>query len=177
MEATFSKKICMLGDFAVGKTSLTRQFVKGIFDDNYLSTIGVKVDRKVIRVSQDGNEAQLTMMVWDLAGSEKFNHTRANYLRGAAGAILVCDLTRLETLKGLQSYADDLREISPKAKLILIGNKYDLVKQRQITPQHLETAVANLNVYAYYLTSAKTGNNVDAAFQKLGELMLANDGQ
>lgn len=165
----------MLGDFAVGKTSLTRRFVEGIFVDNYLSTIGVKVDRKTLRLIYAGAEVQLTMMVWDLAGSEKFGHARANYLRGSAGAVLVCDLTRPETLTNLQSYAEDLRRISPQAKLILIGNKYDLDAKKQISREQLETTVANLRAYDYYLTSAKTGDSVEAAFQTLGELMLTTD--
>lgn len=89
-----SKKVCLLGDFAVGKTSLVRRFVHDYFDDQYLSTIGVKVSRKTINIAQGEQIVELTMMLWDLAGSEEFTHLRASYLRGAAGVLLVGDLTR-----------------------------------------------------------------------------------
>ena len=92
-----SKKVCLLGDFAVGKTSLVRRFVLNIFEDRYLSTIGVKVSRKTVVTPGPGDLIELTLMLWDLAGSEEFDQVRASYLRGASGAVLVCDLTRPET--------------------------------------------------------------------------------
>ena len=169
---TLSKKICMLGDFAVGKTSLMRRFVEGVFEDKYLSTIGVKVDRKAITVSGANDTTQITMMVWDLAGSEKFNQMRANYLRGAAGAILVCDLTRPDTLASLQNYADDLYRVSPEAHLVLAANKADLTAEHRLTPAQIEVVAANLDA-PFYLTSAKTGETVETAFYELGQRMIA----
>ena len=77
-----SKKVCMLGEFAVGKTSLVRRFVFERFDDRYISTIGVKVSRKTVVMTQRQATVQLTMMLWDLAGSEEFNQLRTSYLRG-----------------------------------------------------------------------------------------------
>src|SRR5262249_40683115 len=94
---TYSKKICLLGEFAVGKTSLVRRFVYNLFDDRYISTIGVRVSRKTVAVPVETQVAELTMMVWDLAGSEEFNRVSMSYLRGAAGAVLVYDLTRAHT--------------------------------------------------------------------------------
>ena len=88
------KKICMLGSFSVGKTSLVRQFVEGQFTDKYLSTIGVKVSRKTVERPQ----SQLKFLIWDLAGGDDFTQVGNNYLRGAKGALIVCDLTRAETL-------------------------------------------------------------------------------
>ncbi len=172
---TFSKKICMLGDFAVGKTSLMRRFVQGIFEDKYLSTIGVKVDRKTVDIPyqgpHQGSTAKLTIMLWDLAGSEKFSQMRGNYLRGSAGAVLVCDLTRLETLANLQTYADDLWQVSPNAQIILAANKHDLIDERQITPEQIEAAAADLQA-SFYLTSAKTGDTVETVFLHLGQLLI-----
>ncbi len=168
---TFSKKVCMLGDFAVGKTSLMRRFVEGVFEDTYLSTIGVKVDRKIVTAPYNDSTTKLTIMLWDLAGSEKFSQMRSNYLRGAAGAILVCDLTRGETLDNLQTYVADLKQASPKTQIILAANKCDLVEARQITAAQLEAVAAALQV-SFYLTSAKTGDAVETAFHHLGQLML-----
>jgi small GTP-binding protein len=169
---TFSKKVCLLGDFAVGKTSLVRRFVYNLFNDKYISTIGVKVSRKTVAVPRDDEVVELTMMLWDLAGSEEFNQVRASYLRGAAGAVLVCDLTRPETLDSLRAYADDLLSVSPGAQLMLATNKRDLADQQQLTPAQIETVAADLNA-PHYLTSAKTGDEVETLFRHLGQLLVA----
>lgn len=83
------KKVCLLGDFAVGKTSLVRRFVEGHFEDKYLSTIGVKVARK----SLDRDETKLNLLIWDLVGGNEFSRSETGYLLGTAGALVVCDLT------------------------------------------------------------------------------------
>lgn len=168
---TISKKVCLLGDFAVGKTSLVRRFVYNRFDDKYISTIGVKVSRKTITLPQAGQMIELAMMLWDLAGSEEFTPMRASYLRGASGAILVCDLTRPSTLDSLQTYAADLRSVNPASQLILAANKADLVDQHRLAPAQLEQAAAQLNLH-YYLTSAKTGDEVETLFRRLARQLV-----
>jgi small GTP-binding protein len=168
---TISKKVCLVGDFAVGKTSLVRRFVYNLFDDKYISTIGVKVSRKPVSVPGDGGTTNLIMMLWDLAGSEEFDAMRASYLRGAAGAVLVYDLTRPETLDSLSTYVEELHSVSPDAQLILAANKLDLVKQDQLPLTHMEHLTSKLNA-AYYLTSAKTGDEVETLFRHLGQLLI-----
>jgi len=108
-----TKKVCMLGDFAVGKTSLVRQFVEGCFDEKYLSTIGVKVDRKVLRLPYAQGKVELTLMLWDLAGGPRRGPVVPSYYRGSAGAILICDLIRPETLEGIGHYAQGFLEVNP----------------------------------------------------------------
>ena len=171
MLPTISKKVCLLGDFAVGKTSLVRRFVYSMFDDKYISTIGVKVSRKVVAVPNSDHVTELVMMLWDLAGSEEFDSVRASYLRGAAGAVLVCDLTRPETLDSLQTYARDLRRVTPQAKLIIAANKSDLVDSYRITEDQLMEIASELRG-PYYLTSAKQGAEVETVFRDLGRLLL-----
>lgn len=168
----FSKKVCLLGDFAVGKTSLVRRYVEGIFENKYLSTIGVKIDRKIIALADQGQGLQLNLILWDLAGSEKFNQARANYLRGSAGAILVCDLTRPATLDNLQEYAWDLQKLSPGAKQVLVANKCDLINEQQLSLSQLEAFASSLGA-PLYQTSAKTGDAVEAAFQSLARLLIS----
>jgi len=163
--ASLQKKICLLGDYAVGKTSLIRQFVEGKFEDKYLSTIGTKISRKKINVS---NATQLTMLIWDLAGGEKFDHMMRNYYRGAAGAIIVCDLTRPDTLSALLKYAQDFWGINAQTPLVIVGNKVDLVDQRMITDEDL-AEVATTCQASYFVSSAKTGENVEAVFYTLGQ--------
>ena len=168
---TFSKKVCLLGDFAVGKTSLVRRFVYNLFDDKYISTIGVKVSRKTVAVPRADEVVELTMMIWDLAGSEEFTPVWASYLRGATGAVLVCDLTRPETLDVLRTYVNDLARINPDAQFILAANKRDLTDQQQILPAQVEAVAASLNA-PHYLTSAKTGDEVETIFRHLGRLLV-----
>ena len=170
---TISRKVCLLGDFAVGKTSLVRRFVYNLFNDKYISTIGVKVSRKTVAVprDRDNDVVELTMMLWDLAGSEEFSRVRASYLRGVAGAILVCDLTRAETLDNLRPYADDVFNINPGARFILAANQRDLADQQQIFPAQIEAVAADLNA-PYYLTSTKTGDEVETLFRHLGRLLV-----
>jgi small GTP-binding protein len=169
---SIAKKICLLGDFAVGKTSLVRRFVYSLFDDKYISTIGVKVSRKTVAVPHDDDVVELTMMLWDLAGSDEFSRVRTSYLRGAAGAVLVCDLTRPETLDSLHTYATDLLVINPGARLVLAANKSDLANQQQLTPKQIGGIAGTFNA-PYYVTSAKTGEAVETLFRHLGRLLLA----
>lgn len=101
---SLSAKVCLLGDYAVGKTSLVRRFVYNLFEDKYLSTIGVKVSRKMVAVPRGDEVVELVLMLWDLAGSEEFDSVRASYLRGAAGALVVCDVTQRSTLASVSDY-------------------------------------------------------------------------
>jgi small GTP-binding protein len=167
----FSKKVCLLGDFAVGKTSLVRRFVYDLFDDKYISTIGVKVSRKTVAVPRANDVVELTMMLWDLAGSEEFTQVRASYTRGAAGAVLVCDLSRPETLDNLRTYAKDLRQVSPNTSLIVAANKRDLIDHGQVAIPQVEGIAAELDA-PYYLSSAKTGEEVETIFRHLAQVLL-----
>ena len=165
---TIQKKVCLLGDFAVGKTSLIRRFVEGRFDDRYLSTIGVKISRKTMT----RDEYLLNLLIWDLAGGDDFSKAGASYLRGASGALVVCDLSRAETLDALAYYARQLRAINETAALLFIGNKVDLVEERKISDEAL-AQVAQTFAAPILLTSALTGSNVEYAFHCLAETIEA----
>lgn len=166
-----SKKVCLLGDFAVGKTSLVRRFVHNLFDDRYLSTIGVKVSRKVFVLPRGSDIVELTLMLWDLAGSEEFDDVRTSYLRGASGAILVCDMTRQATLDNLRGYAASLRAANAEARLVVAANKHDLVDQHQVREQQVADLAATLGA-PWYLTSARTGTSIEDAFRHLSRLII-----
>ena len=169
--ASLSKKVCLLGEFAVGKTSLVRRFVYNRFDDKYISTIGVKVSRKTVAVPRQRDVVELTMMLWDLAGSEEFTQVRSSYLRGSAGAVLVCDLTRERTLTHLQHYIDDLLNVSPNTQIIVAANKSDLVDQYEIALEQVRLLAKQMGA-PVYATSAREGNEVDALFRHLGKLLV-----
>lgn len=160
----------MLGDFAVGKTSLVRRFVYDRYEDKYISTIGVKVSRKTVSFSHNGEMTNMVMMLWDLAGSEEFNQVRASYLRGAAGAVLVCDLTRSETLNSVKKYAANFSK-NPDVQFVLAANKSDLTDGYELTADQVQQVAANLGI-PFYLTSAKTGNEVEEIFLHLAHLLI-----
>lgn len=156
----------MLGSFAVGKTSLTARFVSGRFSEKYLTTVGVKIDRRQVDV--DGQAVKL--IVWDLAGEDEFHSVQMNYLRGAAGYLLVIDGTRPETLETaieLQQRAVD--EVGDVPFHVLI-NKEDLSDQWQITDKDIESLEAR--DWTVHRTSAKTGDHVEQAFLDLARVTL-----
>ena len=156
------KKICLLGDFYVGKTSLIRRFVEERFDENYLSTIGVHLSRKRL----ERNEHFLDFFIWDLVGGEDFGEIGLNYLRGAAGAIIVCDLTRPETLPLLDYYAKQMLSINDNASLLFVANKVDLEQECIVVKSDLLDVIKPYSD-RYFLTSAKTGQNVTQVFEQL----------
>lgn len=166
-----SKKICLLGDFAVGKTSLVRRFVYDRFEDKYISTIGVRVSRKILAVPGPAAPVEVSLLIWDLAGSEEFDRVRAGYVRGASGAILVCDMTRRQTLDNLSQYVADLRSITPDVHMAVVGNKVDLVDRQALTADDLTTFADEIRS-PVYLTSAKTGDQVDGMFRHLARALV-----
>lgn len=160
------KKVCLLGDFAVGKTSLVRRFVEGRFEDKYLSTIGVKVSRK----SLEREDAKLNLLIWDLVGGNEFSRAETGYLLGTAGALVVCDLTRLNTIEALKRYTKQVRAVNPHVALVFLGNKIDLTEERAIDDATLTAVSTELNA-PFLLTSAKTSENVETAFALLADLI------
>jgi small GTP-binding protein len=161
----------MLGDFSVGKTSLVRRYVYDRFDDKYLSTIGVKISRKTIGYP---GQAQLNLLIWDLAGGERFTGAQANYLRGAAGATLVCDLTRKTTLPSLEVYFERLQTINASTPVIILANKADLTENHEITEEEISQLADKLNA-PFTITSAKTGAGVEDAFITLSQRILDHE--
>jgi small GTP-binding protein len=163
---TLEKKICMLGAPGVGKTSLVRQYVESIFSDKYLSTVGVKIDRKVVTLG----ESTLSLLLWDLQGEERYQWIRMQYLRGSAGFVLVVDGTRPNTFEiamGLQENAEGRIGQVPFALLL---NKADRRSEWRIDLP----AVMRLQQAGWIIleTSAKTGENVNLAFEDLGRRIL-----
>ena len=161
------KKICLVGSFAVGKTSLIARFVKSIFLEKYHTTVGVKVDKKVLAI----NEAEVTLMIWDLAGDDRFGSLQLSYLRGASGCLLVADGTRRSTLDTAVSLRERVVEIVGQIPFLLLLNKADLSAEWEITDADLEPLAAN--GWLVLRTSALTGEGVDGAFQHLAGRMLA----
>jgi small GTP-binding protein len=163
------KKICLLGAFAVGKTSLIERFVHGRFEDKYLTTVGVKVSQRMlppVQLPGGGRMAQHLFLIWDIAGLEKFDPVADTYFRGAAGGLAVADLTRPETIEELKRFCTRFRSVNPEANLVLIGNKADLFDDDRGTLSCLEK-LARAYGTGFLLTSAKSGARVEDAFVEL----------
>jgi len=160
------KKVCMLGAFAVGKTSLVQQYVNSIFSDKYHTTIGVKIEKTTLLI----DETSVDLIIWDLHGEDDFQHVRLSYLKGSSGLIYVVDGTRKKTL----ATALNLRQIAQntigKLPFVLVINKLDLKDQWEIDPETIED-VKNQEI-PLIMTSAKTGDEVDEAFKILSQKMM-----
>ncbi len=173
--STLSKKMCLVGDFGVGKTSLIRRFVDRQFSDQYLSTVGVKISRKNVELEQAEQPAKknVQLLIWDLEGHTKFKAIAPSYLQGASGAIIVADLTRQETVENLGERIQLVLSVNPKAVLIVALNKADLVDEEKLAKLAQSVQFTEKQrVIAIYTTSAKTGKDVDEMFQKLAKKMV-----
>jgi small GTP-binding protein len=164
-----SQKVCLVGDFGVGKTSLIRQFVDRQFSDQYLSTVGVKISRKLVAIPDATQEIQqLQLIVWDIEGSTRFKAIAPTYLQGAKGAVIVADVTRPSSIANLEDHVQLFRSVCPKSSLIMALNKIDLMEnnEKEQISQDIAAKFSNLKI-PVYSTSAKTGENVDEIFQSL----------
>ncbi len=159
-----SKKIAMLGMWGVGKTSLVQQYVHSIYDEKYHSTLGVKVDKKVV----ESTSGAMTLMLWDIAGAEDRFAIPLHYVKGAAGYLLVVDGTRRESLERAADIVSSIEDGVGKLPFITVVNKADL--EWEIT---LDEVIDHLNTTPELTleTSAKTGVNVEAAFMGLANLL------
>jgi small GTP-binding protein len=157
----FIRKVCLLGDGGVGKTSLVRRYVEDVFSDSYIISFGTKVSKKVI----DLGDVELTLMIWDILGQKSDDALHAAYYRGANGALLVCDMTRPDTIAHLTKWKEDFLKASPGAIVVAAANKSDLVGSEQMNS--LQECSAALGT-EFIHTSAKTGEGVEQLFKTLG---------
>jgi small GTP-binding protein len=189
-----SKKICMVGDYGVGKTSLVRQFLDRQFSDHYLSTIGVKISRKLLSAAQTAGQiagqmtgqtsgsgasqylllqTDLQLMIWDVEGQTQFQAITPHYLEGSMGAVIVADLSRPDTIDHIQGHLDLLAAVNTHTLPCAIAlNKVDTLTQTPMISGPIAELYAHPQVVALYQTSAKTGVGVDDLFIKLGKELL-----
>ncbi len=163
IEKKLAFKIVVIGDPAVGKTSLIRRFSENKFDTSYLPTIGADFNLKVIELP----DAQVIMTVWDIGGHDRFQSIRSFYYSGAHGGIIAFDLTRKETFDNVKKWVTDiLTGAGEKIPLVLMCNKSDLTNQIVVNEEEIKKLVDELGI-TYFMTSAKSGLNVQDTFQKL----------
>ena len=163
-------KISVVGDKAVGKTSLIDRYVNEKFEEDYIATLGVNITIKDL-VLESGIKVQL--MLWDIGGSEKWAKLRKMFYQGSSGVIFVYDITRPATFLNIPQYLEDLEKtIQDKIPFILIGNKVDLEQIKKIHPENAENLMKASNAVSFFETSAKTGENVETAFKMIAQASL-----
>ena len=161
-------KICLLGEAAVGKTSLVYRFIENKFRDNYKSTLGVNLLKKDMVIDEYGG---VSAQIWDLGGQESFKSLRKLYLEGANGAFVIFDTTKRKTFDKLDEWIQSFKESRGNRPLLLIGNKIDLSDKIKVEESEVKE-YAEKNSTEFILTSAKTGENVEKAFKGLVKTIL-----
>jgi len=168
------KKVVLLGDGGVGKTSLIARYVINKFDDKYIATIGTKVSRKDIQFVKPNLIINLRMMIWDILGQKEYSKIRSASLSGAQGLILVGDLSRTETINSLREFwLKEVGMVVGEIPTIIVGNKIDLAEKDSMSVMLLESMGQKIGCPTI-LCSAKTGENVENLFNILGELLVAD---
>ncbi|MFO8020549.1 MAG: Rab family GTPase [Promethearchaeia archaeon] len=170
----FVFKIVILGDAAVGKTSLINQYIEESFSESYKPTLGANIVRKDVML--DEMDAKVRLIMWDLAGQEKYSVIRSMYFQGCVGALLVYDVTRFNTYETINSrwLKDFQKYVKKEGAYILIGNKIDLEDKRVVSLEQGETLANEINASDFIETSAKNGDNVEKAFKNLVLKILKN---
>jgi len=162
-------KVCLVGDVAVGKTSLIRRFVQDSFDDRYVATVGTKVTKKTVETTWRGVPATMDLLVWDIMGEKGFRALlRDAYFEGAQGVLAVCDVTRKETFYDISNWVAMVRKQSGNIPIVFIGNKVDLEERLVVSEDELRT-MGSLHQASCFLTSARTGEGVNEAFLALAQ--------
>jgi len=168
-------KVCLVGEGAVGKTSLIRRFIHDQFDDRYISTLGAKVSKKelVVKHPRGDGDVAVDMTIWDIMGEKGFRELlKEAYFHGAQGILAVCDVTRKDTLGELHDWIAAVHKVTGQIPIQFLANKVDLEKQRVIDEDEVKK-VAEGHKSPYLFTSAKTGQGVEEGFQGLGSMIAA----
>jgi Ras-related protein Rab-1A len=166
-EYDFVFKILLIGNSAVGKSSLLMRFADDIFHETFLPTIGV--DFKIRTIEHEGSKIKLQM--WDTAGQEKFKTITAAYYKGAQGIVLVFDLCDKKSFADIKTWLSEVNRLSTDESVkILVGNKSDLINDRQVSKEEAERFAENEGMI-YYEASAKNNSKVDTIFRHLSDAM------
>jgi small GTP-binding protein len=165
------KKVCILGDPAVGKTSLVGRFVLEQFGEEYVSTIGARVCEKEVMLEEGGAAGIVQLVIWDIAGQSQFTSVTPGFYRGAEGALIVCDPTRRETLRNLFSWDHRFRETAAGHNVMVLFNKSDLSAKWEVSREEAQNLAGQMG-HPCVFTSARTGENVEGAFSSLAKMIL-----
>ncbi|MBD3351554.1 MAG: GTP-binding protein [Candidatus Lokiarchaeota archaeon] len=169
----FVSKIVVIGDAAVGKTSLISKYTQGTFNQNYIKTIGAQFSRYDKEVQFEEGLIIYRLLFWDIAGQDDFRFMRPTFYNGANGCIVVYDLTREETLEDVIVWYTELTEFCGDIPAVLFGNKVDLLKDpKDYDDSRVNEIIKNSGISDFYMTSAKTGAHLIEAFNSIIDILL-----
>jgi small GTP-binding protein len=158
-------KLIVVGDPMIGKTSLIQRYVKAQIPNNYLPTVGSSICKQPVKLNYNGTLLDISLMIWDIAGQEKFNLLHKAYFEGAKGAIIGFDLTNAESFANVRKWRESLAKNNlANIPVVLVGNKSDVAEKICIGQEQVEAMQKELNIPDYYWTSAKNGANVNEMF-------------
>ncbi len=171
---SFVFKIILCGDYGVGKSTSIHRFVENKFKANYVPTLGVQVTKKSLEIN--GNSVDL--MIWDLAGQDRYAMVRQRFYTGAEGILMLYDVTRMSSLKNIKKWHNEVSRFVKQIPIILIGNKIDLIEKKEVMNADVKRFLEenNINVKLKIKTSAKDGVNTEQAFISLIKLLIYKNG-
>ena len=164
------KKILVLGDYGVGKTSLIKQCINEDFDDQYLTTLGVNIALKDISIRFGGEKADVDveLELWDIAGNKSIADVKRDFYKNGDGAIIVADLSKEGDIDKCENWIKAAYQIIGEIPFIFVGNKYDLISKEDLDMEKIQTISSKYNV-PFILASAKFGDNANEAFHEIAE--------
>ncbi len=174
-ENSIKLKVCLVGEKAVGKTSLIKRYVFNEFANRYITTIGTRVTKKEMRIKHPRKDESLPvqLLIWDVIGQQGFRQLLQDaYFFGAHGIIGVCDNTREQTLSELDNWMNAVQNVTEEVPAVFLGNKYDLEEEQEVGLSELKSFASGYEKTLPYLSSAKTGLNVELCFKSLSGLIL-----
>lgn len=161
-------KLLLIGDTSVGKTNIVSRYIQDVFSEKAKPTLGVDFMTKMIEI----NEKKVRVQIWDTAGQEKYRSITRSYYSNAKGAIVVYDVTDKLSFKNVEGWINDLKSVVKELNIAIVGNKVDLVDDREVTKEEAEAYASSLGCVAFE-TSAKTGHNISALFKELIEAIFS----
>ena len=170
MKSQTIKKVVLIGDARVGKTSLIKRFVTGLFNPTYQITLGTTIMKKDVEYA----DRTVTLSLWDVGGQEVFKQIRSKYYYGSEGALAVCDASKRITFENLTSWVDSFREVVGDQPIVFIANKNDLA-ELEVTETDMKQKVEKHKNATFLFTSAKSGNNAEKAFQTIVNMMIEKE--
>jgi len=167
-------KVCLIGDRAVGKTSLIRRFVYDEFDDRYITTLGTKVTKKKLDlvIPEQDLRLDIDIQIWDIMGQIGFRQLLKDaYFYNASGALATADCTAKGSLQGLEEWLEGLYSVTSRIPVVIMANKIDLEDSIEVEESEVKE-LARAHNSPYYYTSAKTGKNVEECFKEIARTVI-----
>ena len=168
-----SSKVIVLGDGAVGKTSIVHRYVTDKFQKRYTATIGVDILNKTVKITKELNDYEVNLNLWDIGGQDSFKLVRGKFYKQAIAALLIFDITNKKSFDNLQAWIEEaLQNVEEQIPFVLVGNKIDLADSRAVPSEEVQKKAKEMGISLVIETSALTGEGIDQAFNYLANTII-----